>query len=62
MLSCAARLGRKLDQLHGHHTGQAIGAGDAVADLDHRADVHGLERGFKLLDLLFEYRRDVFGL
>ncbi len=57
----AARLGRELDQLHGHDVGQAAGAGDAVSHLEHRSDVHRLDRGLKGFDLLFQCCRDFFG-
>ena len=34
---------RELDHLAGHDAGQAVDAGDAVADLQHPADLAGLE-------------------
>ena len=43
---------RELEQLAGHDLFQAVNFGDAVADLDHRADFGDGDAGFKVLDLL----------
>ncbi len=42
----------ELQQLAHHRALQAGDAGDAVAHLHHRADVHRLDLGLELLDLL----------
>ena len=41
---------RELDHLAGHDAGQAVDAGDAVADLQHPADLAGVELGAVLLN------------
>ena len=43
---------RELDHFAGHDAGQAVDAGDAVADFQHPADLAGLE----LAAVLFNFR------
>ena len=52
---------RELDHLAGHDAGQAVDAGDAVADLQHPADLAGLELRPVLLDLRRQDRNDLVG-
>ena len=51
----------KLDHLAGHDAGQAVDAGDAVADLDHPADLADVDAGLELLNFLLDYGSDLVG-
>ncbi len=44
----------KLDHLAGHHAGQAVNLGDAVADLDDAADLPDIDAGLVLLNFLLD--------
>jgi hypothetical protein len=45
---------REFDQFPGHHFFQAVYAGDAVADRDHRSDFGDVDRAFVVFNLLAE--------
>ena len=49
---------RKLDQFPGHHLFQAVNAGDAVADRDHRSGFGDVDRAFVIFNLLAEESRN----
>ena len=49
----------ELEQLAGHGVRQAVDAGDAVADLEHPADLGEVDLAAVLLDLLGDDRRDL---
>ena len=42
----------EIDEFAGHHVGQAVAAGDAVADFQHLADLAGFDLSVELGDLL----------
>jgi hypothetical protein len=50
------------EELAGHALGQAVNAGDTVADLDHLADVRDFELARELLDLPLDDGSDLVGL
>ena len=41
----------ELDHFAGHHAGQSVDAGDAVADFQHGADLADVDLALELLDL-----------
>ena len=51
----------KLEHLEGDAVLEAVDAGDAVADLEHGADLFDLDLRLVLLDLVLEDRGDLFG-
>src|SRR5690606_13103335 len=53
--------GLELEQLAGHGVGQAVDTGDAVADLDHAADLGDLELVAVLLELGTDDAGDLVG-
>src|SRR5690606_35227281 len=53
-----ALVGLELEELAGHRLGEAVDAGDAVADLDHAADLGDLQLGGELLDFLLDHAGD----
>ena len=52
----------ELDHLAGHHAGQAVDAGDAVADLEHAADLADVDLRRELLDFLLDDGSDFVAL
>ncbi len=48
----------KLDHLAGHHAGQAVDAGDAVADFQDRADFADVDLVLVLFDFALNDRSD----
>ena len=45
----------KLDHLAGHHAGEAVDPGDAVAHLDDLTDLADVDLGLELLNFLLNY-------
>ena len=51
----------KLDHLAGHHAREAVDPGDAVADLEHAADLADVDPGLELLDFMLDNGSDLVG-
>ena len=52
----------ELDEFAGHDLGQAVAAGDAVADFEHLPDLAGLDLPVELRDLLGDDAEDFAGI
>ena len=57
----AARAAGELDHLARHHAGEPVDAGDAVADLDHAADLADVDARLELLNFLLNDGSDLVG-
>ena len=51
----------EIEHLAGHGAGEAVDAGDPVADLEHRAHLVDVELGLVALELLLQNGGDLFG-
>ena len=51
----------EFDHFARHHAGQSVDAGDAVAHLDHAADLADVDARFELLNFLLDYGSDLVG-
>ena len=51
----------ELDHFAGHHAGQAVDAGDAVAHLEHAADLADVDLRLELLNFLLDDGSDLVG-